>query len=139
MDNMEERQVELWKDMENTEESQVWIGKIWKKDKLNSDMIWTIWKKGKLNCEKIWKIYFRLWRHFRSGPGDVTSDVNSGHACAVGANGETLYNLWKCDVTYAPGIFPKILSKWYKLNIFLVLMKPDMFVVAHHKILSVPF
>jgi hypothetical protein len=24
--------------------------------------------------------------------------------------------IWKCDVTYAPGIFPEILSKWYKVD-----------------------
>ena len=34
MDNMEERQVEMWNDMENME-----------KDKLNSEMIWKIQKK----------------------------------------------------------------------------------------------
>jgi hypothetical protein len=41
MDNIEERQVEKWKDIGNIEE------------KLNSEKMWKIWKKGKLNSEKI--------------------------------------------------------------------------------------
>ena len=40
MDNIEERQVEKWKDMGNIDE------------KLNSEKIWTIWKKSKSNSEK---------------------------------------------------------------------------------------
>ena len=38
---MEEKQVELWNDME-----------IWKKSKLKSEKIWAIQKKGKFNSEK---------------------------------------------------------------------------------------
>jgi hypothetical protein len=80
MKNIEERQVEWWKELENT-----W--KLWKKDKLNSEMIsktrkksklksekigkyrgnvsWIvkigkIWKKPKLNSEKIWKIQKKI-------------------------------------------------------------------------------
>jgi hypothetical protein len=45
MENMEESQVEIGKDM-----------KIWKKAKLNNETIWKIWWKSKLNNEKIWKI-----------------------------------------------------------------------------------
>ena len=41
MDNMEERQVEYWKNMKNREES-----------KLNSEMIWKIWKKIGKRYEK---------------------------------------------------------------------------------------
>jgi hypothetical protein len=44
MDNIEERQVEKWKDIGNVEE------------KLNSEKMWTIWKKVKLNSQKIWKL-----------------------------------------------------------------------------------
>ena len=46
MDNMEERQVEMWNDMENMEE----------RHKSNSEKIWDS-ENTEENCEKIWKIW----------------------------------------------------------------------------------
>ena len=58
MDQIEERQIEKWKDM-----------KVWKKSRLNREMICKIWKKrGKRyeisgrNSEKIRKIQKKLWK-----------------------------------------------------------------------------
>ena len=50
MKNTEERQVEMWKDIENTEE--------------NTEKIWKIWKKGKSNSEKIWKIQKKIVKRY---------------------------------------------------------------------------
>ena len=45
MKNIEEREVEYWKDLENREENCEKIGKVQKKSKLKREMIWKIWKK----------------------------------------------------------------------------------------------
>ena len=44
MKNIEEREVEYWKDLEYREENCEKIGKVQKKSKLKCDMIWKIWK-----------------------------------------------------------------------------------------------
>jgi hypothetical protein len=50
MENMEERQIEMWNDKPLKAFS----------SKLNSEKIWKIWKKPKLNSETIWKIQKKI-------------------------------------------------------------------------------
>ena len=61
MDNIEERQVEKWKDMEK-----------WKKSRLNSEMIWKIWKKIGKRYEKYGrKISWRVKRYGKYDMGNM--------------------------------------------------------------------
>ena len=63
-ENMEERQVEKWKDLVNTEEHCEMIGKIWKKILKRYEQygrkLWKEMENMEENSEKIWKILNKI-------------------------------------------------------------------------------